>query len=183
MCENSEVIVNIAIERMKSGAAVKEERRSKLKFALVMSLLFTGLVLFVSYDFVYQRPESRAIGEGVVEVVLKQNREGHYLSKGVINGREVNFLLDTGATNVSVPEGVASKLGLIKGEAVWLDTANGRVKGYKSRISSISLGSIEKKNVRAVITPGMKGKEILLGMSFLRNLSITQERGTLIIRD
>ena len=40
---------------------------------------------------------------GLPQVVLKQNRQGHYVATGKINGQPVQFLLDTGATNVAIP--------------------------------------------------------------------------------
>lgn len=61
-------------------------------------------------------------------------------------------------------------------------TANGRITTYNTRLQSISLGDITLYDVQAGINPHMKGEEILLGMSFLRNLSITQENDTLTIR-
>ena len=65
--------------------------------------------------------------DGVREVLLEQNRWGHYVVTGKINGHPVKFLLDTGATNVSVPERVATKLGLEAGHQQTVETANGAI--------------------------------------------------------
>ena len=59
-----------------------------------------------------RRVDTDVGGGGVREVVLEQNRAGHYLATGEIDGTRVVFLLDTGATEVSVPLGVARRLGL-----------------------------------------------------------------------
>lgn len=120
---------------------------------------------------------------GVAEVKLKQNRYGHYLADGYINGKRVSFLLDTGATLVSVPESVARTLNLSRGSPFLVRTANGTITTYSTTLSSISLGAIELKNVRAAITPGMQGKEILLGMSFMKHLELIQRGNQLILRD
>ncbi len=108
-------------------------------------------------------------------VVLKQNRYGHYVATGAINQEPVIFFLDTGATDVSVPQSVANRLNLKLGWASSVNTANGTVSVYSTELQSVSLGSIEVRNVRAHINPHMEGDEILLGMSFLKHLAFSQQ--------
>jgi aspartyl protease family protein len=119
---------------------------------------------------------------GVKEVILQRNREGHYLATGKINGQAVEFLLDTGASDVSVPQRVAQRLGLRRGPAAVYGTANGNITSYLTKIDSLNLGGIELHAVRASINPSMDGDTILLGMSFLKHLEFTQRGDTLIIR-
>ena len=119
---------------------------------------------------------------GQKEVVLQSSRFGHYVASGKINNENVVFLVDTGASFVSVPEKVAKKAGLQKGAPITASTANGNITVYSTILNSISIGDIELTNIKADINPHMKGDEILLGMSFLRNLSVTHEDGTLTIR-
>lgn len=119
---------------------------------------------------------------GAREVILERNRYGHYLAGGQINGQDVEFLLDTGASDVSVPETVARRLGLEKGTPLYYHTANGTITAYHTRLPRLSLGNIELYDVRASINPHMDGETILLGMSFLRHLEFTQRGDTLIIR-
>lgn len=121
--------------------------------------------------------------DGVSEVKLQQNRYGHYLADGHINGKKVTFLLDTGATLVSVPESVARKLKLSRGSPFLVRTANGTITTYSTTLRRVSLGAIELKNVRAAITPQMQGNEILLGMSFMKHLELIQRGNQLILRD
>ena len=113
---------------------------------------------------------------GDVTVVLEQNRMGHYVARGKINGQQVTFLLDTGATLVAVPEGLASQLGLQKGRQGMSQTANGRVVTYRTEIDTLELGDIRLNNVDASITPGMDGNVILLGMSALKEFELTQKK-------
>ena len=61
-------------------------------------------------------------------------------------------------------------------------TANGVVTTYRTRLTSVALGTIAISNVRAHINPGMTGDEVLLGMSFLRDLELTQREGLLTLR-
>ena len=120
--------------------------------------------------------------EGVHEVRLRQNPSGHYVATGMINGVAVRFLLDTGATNVSVPERVAKKLKLKVGHAEQVETANGTITTYFTRLDRVDLGTIHLNGVRAHINPHMDSDEILLGMSFLRNLELVQRDGSLTLR-
>lgn len=119
---------------------------------------------------------------GVREMRLFQNRAGHYVAKGSINGRPVRFVLDTGATTVSVPGPVAERLGLRAGRPQLARTANGTITTYRTRLDEVGLGTIRLRNVRADINPHMEGDEVLLGMSFLRSLELVQRDGRLTLR-
>src|SRR5690606_3966451 len=121
-------------------------------------------------------------GAGYIEVQLAGNGQGHFLANGRINGEEVLFLLDTGATDVALPAELAESLGLERGPAITLNTANGRSTGYRTRLHSLQLGDIVLRDVRALIAPGMDGDEVLLGMSALKQLEFTQRAGTLVLR-
>ena len=121
-------------------------------------------------------------GDGYIEVRLASSRGGHYVLDGQIDGRTVTFLLDTGATAVAVPQKLAGELGLQPGAPVQIRTANGTVTGARTRLASLQLGDIQLHDVAALITPGMEGDEVLLGMSALKQLEFTQKGGTLVLR-
>lgn len=125
---------------------------------------------------------SRITVDSSREVVLKRNRQGHYLATGRINGEEVEFLLDTGASDVSIPATVAARTGLKRGHPVNYQTANGTITAYQTRIPLLELGDIALHDVRASINPHMKDDTILLGMTFLKHLEFTQKGNTLILR-
>lgn len=118
----------------------------------------------------------------IAEVRLTQNRYGHYIANGKINQIPVTFMLDTGATVISIPAAIANKLNLEKGFPTQSRTANGTITVYDTRLDSVSIGAIELHNIRASINPHMQGNEILLGMSFMRNLEMTQKGNELILR-
>ncbi|PKM25031.1 MAG: TIGR02281 family clan AA aspartic protease [Gammaproteobacteria bacterium HGW-Gammaproteobacteria-13] len=121
-------------------------------------------------------------GSGYVEVHLASSRQGHYMAGGKINGEEVTFLLDTGATQVAVPTEVAQRLGLQAGAAITISTANGRATAHRTRLERLQLGDIVLTDVEALIAPGMGGDDVLLGMSALKQLEFTQRGGTLMLR-
>ncbi|WP_256670139.1 TIGR02281 family clan AA aspartic protease [Pseudomonas sp. L-22-4S-12] len=128
-----------------------------------------------------QQPQS-VHGEGYIEVRLASGRGGHYLLTGQINGDAVTFLLDTGASAVAIPAELAARLRLEPGAPVQIRTANGTVTGQRTRLASLQLGDIRLHDVAALITPGMDGDEVLLGMSALKQLEFTQKGGTLVLR-
>lgn len=155
-------------------------------FAMWAGLL--GL-LMVFFDDVLERQynPNRALGysasdSGVREVTLERNRFNHYVATGKINGVETVFMVDTGASDISIPAHVADKLGLKRGARITYQTANGPAPGYLTRLDSVALGPIELRGVRASINPNVSHDEILLGMSFLRDLDFTQSGGTLTLR-
>lgn len=118
---------------------------------------------------------------GKVAVVLQRNRAGHYVAPGRINGIAVTFLLDTGATYVAVSSALADKAGLQRGIATQSRTANGVVRSWLTKIDQLQLGPIEMRDVKATILPSMPDDEVLLGMSFLKYLSLRQQGRELVI--
>jgi len=119
---------------------------------------------------------------GAAMVVLAQDRSGHYVAEGQINGQPVTFLVDTGATDVALPESMARALGLDFGPRVQVMTAAGPSNAWVTRLDKVSVGGIHRKNVRATITDG-EFNGILLGMSFLKHYSLQQSDGKLVIRE
>ena len=129
-----------------------------------------------------QNVSTQVLSTGEKEVVLQSSRYGHYIATGKINNKEVTFLVDTGASYVSVPEKIAKKVGLKKGAEMLVSTANGTVTVYATTLAEVSIGEITLHNIRADINPHMEGNEILLGMSFLRELSVIHQGNQLTIR-
>lgn len=126
-----------------------------------------------------QSPKSELRGERQV-LVLESNKYNHFVMTGKINGVKTPLLLDTGATQVAVPENMARKLKLTPGKASIANTANGSVKVFNTNIEKLELGNIVLYNVPAQINPGMNGLgEVLLGMSALSRLEFRQRDGTL----
>lgn len=120
--------------------------------------------------------------DGGRELVLQRNRYGHYVADGKINQQSVVFLLDTGASDISVPEGLARRIGLKRGAALRYQTANGMITVYATTLAKVDLGGIVLHQVRASINPNMQGDEVLLGMSFLKHLEFTQRGDRLTLR-
>ena len=128
------------------------------------------------------RPPTTESDSGIREVILERNRQGHYVASGEINGTGVVFLLDTGATDVAIPEPIARKAGLQPGFASQAATANGLVTVYSTLVKELIIGNIHLQDVEASITPSMGGETILLGMSALKQVEFTQRGSSLTLR-
>ncbi|WP_210433599.1 retropepsin-like aspartic protease family protein [Zobellella endophytica] len=157
------------------------------KIGRIMWLLVWGLALILLTWLFQQKLERDYNPNQQVQlldsrtIVLDQNRHGHYLANGAINGQPVVFLLDTGATQVALSGPEAKRLGLPRGPELTLNTAAGRVTGYHSHIKTLSLGPLTLYDLDAVIVPG-SNFEVLLGMNALRQFELTQRGDRLTIK-
>ena len=149
-------------------------------------LLLALLTLFFNDRLERQRNPNQqlatSVTDSIPEVRLQRNRFGHYVATGSINGHPVEFMLDTGATDVSIPESIANKLGLERGQAVNYHTANGTVTAWQTVADEIQLGHLRLGPVRASINPHDSSDAVLLGMSFLKHLDFNQQGNTLTLK-
>lgn len=152
--------------------------------AWLASLAILG-VLYLYFDNTlqsrYQPNRDLRVAPGS-ELVLQRGHDGHYVFPGEINGRPVTFLLDTGATLVSVPAHLSAALQLTAGAPQSSVTANGTVTTHATRIDTLAFGPFTLRDVRASLNPGMRDDFILLGMSVLKHLEFTQRGNTLLLR-
>jgi aspartyl protease family protein len=115
------------------------------------------------------------------KLTLRADRYGQYELTGSANGQNVKFLLDTGASGISIPANVANRLNLSRGRSFTVSTANGQVTVYSTQLDNVSIGPFTLENVSAHINPGMDGDIALLGMSFLRHFEMIHRSGELTI--
>ena len=162
----------------------KEHKQLGHKFIIAMWIAVMIMVYFLFENILEKdyNPNQRVQMSSANEVTLQRNRYGHYVTQGKINNQPVTFLLDTGATDISIPRKIAQKLKLKAGQERRYQTANGIIVGNLTTLNSVSIGNIKLKNVRASINPAMNNDEILLGMSFLKFIEFTQRGDTLILR-
>ena len=156
-------------------------------FALFWATVLVMLTLYFSGLLDARRNPNRNLSlvntaGGPAEVVLQRNRSGHYVANGAINQQMVEFLVDTGATVVSMSASSANRLGLERGAPSTSHTAGGVVRSWLVTLDSVQIGPIQRRDVRAAVVPGMPGDVVLLGMSFLGGLEMVQRGDTLIIR-
>jgi aspartyl protease family protein len=114
---------------------------------------------------------------------LTADARGHFVVDGQINGGSVRFLVDTGATAVSLSASDASRLGIDyrKGQPALMGTANGSAVAYRVRLDTVRVGDIVVNNVDAAVLEGNQMPFVLLGMSFLNRMEMKREGQTMVL--
>jgi aspartyl protease family protein len=122
---------------------------------------------------------SEGIGK---QIVLSAEIGGHFYSGGTINGANVRFMVDTGATNVAMSQDEADRIGLDykKGQRGLTRTANGVVPIYKTQLTTVRIGDVQVYNVEATILP-QPMSHVLLGNSFLTRFQMKRENDRLTL--
>jgi aspartyl protease family protein len=115
-------------------------------------------------------------------IVLTAGAGGHFLTDGRINGQQVRFMVDTGATAIGIPEQEAQRLGLPykNGVLSQASTANGMVNTWKMKLASVRIGDVELYDVDASVVPGSM-PYILLGNSFLGRFQMKRENEQMVL--
>lgn len=120
-----------------------------------------------------------------VIVSIPRDDQGMYTTVGSINGQTVDFLVDTGATTISMNARHARRLGInfrFQGQLVQVGTASGVAQGYLLKLQSVGVGEITLRNVEAVVMEGDFPKEVLLGMSFLGRVEMQRDAAMLQLK-
>ena len=137
--------------------------------------------------------QSLAMGQGAVVgagaapaspgVTLYANRDGHFFGEASINGRPVKYLLDTGATAVSMSSAQARKLGIdyVAGKEGVSATAAGTVRAWQVTLNSVKLGGLTLNQVEGTVIDGGSPPMVLLGMSALNRLEMKREGMTMTL--
>jgi len=123
-----------------------------------------------------------SIVDGKRSITLQRAANGHYTLTGTINNARARFLVDTGASSVSVPVDIAAEAGLVRGAPISIYTANGVGTAWRTRIDTLTLGELEIRNATGHINPGLSGS-VLLGMSVLKHYELVQRGDQLTIRE
>lgn len=115
-------------------------------------------------------------------IVLHAGSNGHFKAPGQINGRAVTFIVDTGASAVSLGEAEARSIGLNyqSGQRVPVNTANGQSIGWLVKLSSVRLGNVDTHEVDALVTPAPM-PYVLLGNSYLTRFQMTRTNDQLVL--
>ena len=106
-----------------------------------------------------------------------------YWAKGRINGKDVTFQVDTGATYVVINKVQAKALKIKLGKKmVQISTATKTEKAYQVTLDTISVGDIELQNISAVIMMHKYPQQPLLGLSFLSHVEINKDNEQMTLK-
>ncbi|MFC5605674.1 TIGR02281 family clan AA aspartic protease [Variovorax soli] len=116
-------------------------------------------------------------------IVLPAGSGGHFMTAGAINGRSVNFMVDTGATLVSISAADALRIGLDykKSSPVQINTANGVGRAFRVRLNTVRVGDVEVYDVDALVSE-QPMPYVLLGNSFINRFSMQREGDQMVLQ-
>ena len=112
-------------------------------------------------------------------LVIGQGNNGHYMVKGSVNDQDLIFMVDTGASYVTLPQWIGNSAGTQCLGTGTMNTGNGSTKVCGTIIKKLKFGNYTLSNVEAVIAPNLK--EPLLGMNVLKRFRVEQDSGEMRI--
>ena len=157
-----------------------------VQHAVIWVLIFAGATIAYGFkdQLVSQLYPDSAQSVDSRTIALRRADNGHFYARVRINGTEVRFMVDTGATNLVLSQQDASRAGIALDSlnfVVPTNTANGRVYGAGVVLDRIELGGFVDRDVRAMVNGG-RMKDSLLGMTYLdRYRSFSVEGDTLLL--
>ena len=160
--------------------------RAKGQLSLFWMMIF-WLIILVSLYLVarhYLKPKPVVISANG-EMVIARNRDGHFYATGTVAGKPVNFLIDTGASMITVSEQFAREAGISTrtGVPTIFKTANGDIPGRVLSNMTVSMGPIDVSGVKVAV--GLVGHEVsdaLLGQNFLSKFDVTLQKDQMTLR-
>jgi len=129
-----------------------------------------------------QHFETASMSAARTSVVLSPDARGHYRTDALVNGTHIRFMVDTGATLVSIPMAEAQRLGInyLRGTPGYSVLADGRrVVSYRVTLDSVTVGDLTIYNVEGSVSQGTG--EPLLGMSFLARTELRNDGQSLTL--
>jgi aspartyl protease family protein len=170
--------------------------RYALIWLVLLMVLATGYLYRHDLQFIGARISAglmpgtavtRVTAEGESEVVISRSEGGHFVASATVDGEEVDFLVDTGASIIALSWDDAMRIG-IDPETLEFDrrvmTANGPAQAASVRLDTVSVGNITREDVGAIVSQEGALPRSLLGMNFLGDLSsFEMRRDVLILRD
>lgn len=124
-----------------------------------------------------QRISSGASG-GAQRVTITADAKGHFFIHATVNGVSMPFMVDTGATMVTINTSYAKSAGIAysTGERGMMQTANGVTMAYRVKLDTVRIGDITLSNVDGVVLENQQlGVVGLLGMSFLNRTEMRRD--------
>lgn len=165
-----------------------------MRSILVFAALVLGIAAFVPRFYMKEAPapEARA---AVIQpapppqsygrsVTLQKGANGHFATDAIVDGRHIEFLVDTGASVIALRERDAARLGIHpvpRDYTVSVSTANGTIKAARVELNRVEVGGLTVRDVAALVLPDEALGQNLLGMSFLSKVKWEHRNGRLIL--
>lgn len=110
-------------------------------------------------------------------MVLTADARGQFSTQAQVNGVSAAFLVDTGASVVTLPSSLAKRAGvdLERATPITIATANGRAQAYRVVLTTVKVGNLGANLVEAVVVEDARLPFALLGMSFLNRMEMRRD--------
>ena len=171
--DTSRLIYLIVVLVMVAGWFLMQTREGlnkTLQHAAVWAMIFVGGAAAVGLWQDISRPASQTRMTDAGQIIVPRSADGHYYLTVQINGADVRFVLDTGATDMVLTQSDARRAGLDPDQLTYLgraNTANGEVRTAFVRLDAVQLGDVTDRDVAAVVNGGQM-EDSLLGMGYLQ---------------
>jgi aspartyl protease family protein len=177
------------------------DRTQEMRAAIIVFLLVAAAGTFASQhlDKFYARP-GQAQAQAVMTatkaptslpssntgrtVTLQSDGRGHFQVDARVDGRQIDFLVDTGASVIALRESAAARLGIHptpRDYTAKAHTANGVTKAAPIMLNRVEVNGITVRDVRAFVMSDDALGTNLLGMSFLSRVKWTHDKGRLVL--
>ena len=154
-------------------------------FAIAAVWLAVAWVLYGVFDRVEHNRQASlkpyALSSG--DLVIPRQRDGHFHVEGEVNRQPVSFLVDTGASHVSVSQALATLAGFPAGQSITLNTANGQRPGQLVRGVPVRAGHLVLNDTSVTVgLSGLRPEQALLGQAFLKHFDVEIRRDEMVLR-
>ena len=160
-------------------------------FLCAFAFLCAGVIAVRYIDKNAHQPEARAMTAAPAPVSnnsrsleIRAGQGGHFATNARVDGRQIAFVVDTGASQITIRESDAARLGFHprrRDYSVRIQTANGEGRAALVDLGMVEVGNIVVRDIRALVVPDDALSVNLLGMSFLSRIRWTHERGRLLL--
>ena len=140
--------------------------------AIAAVFAIAGVVVILSATCAITVPSPPAQSSARM-VTIGRDHRGHFQANGRVDGRQVSFMVDTGASVIALNEKSAARFGLRPSPADYktnVSTANGTIKAARTRLAMVEIDGLIVRDVDAMVLPDEALSENLLGLSFLSKL-------------
>jgi len=148
---------------------------------LTNALIWLGLGALCFALFTWISAPKVSVTGNQVEVIIPKAQDGHHYIDGFLNGKQIRFLIDTGASYVSVGGNLAAQMGLLAGKPTKFETANGSVIGQLFENQAIKVSGLAIPPLTIGVMPNSPNTA-LLGQNFLSHVELLQVDNKLILR-
>ena len=130
------------------------------------------------------QPEASTSAANYRTMTIPRGANGHFSVEAYVDGRRMEFLVDTGASVIALREQDAARLGIHPARSEYtaqVSTANGMVRAAPVELNRVDVGSLTVRNVQALVLPDEALGQNLLGMSFLGRVRWEHRDGRLVL--